>query len=387
MVSFDISKRWVVLAPLPAPAAAEDLARRIGALRERDGLGNDVPVILDAAGPAPGDSVPIIVLNMEHACNERGGYTWRAGQDRVEIYGDSQRGLCNGIYSFLAALGFRWPGPAQEPSVPSAGPGGYPLRVPGLYVRSNPSPESRRRLVIPPRVADREIPGLCCWAVRNRVDALVFSLRDRRFLGAAKTAAFVAGLEKDWGLIIERGGWDLGSLIPRRYFFFRRDLFRMEGGKRTGDHHFCPTNPETIRLVRLRIAALFERGEAWRGAARGKADPPGAGPEPRRIYHLWPDREAEHLWCACPACRAFSPREQIRLAVNTAAALIGEKDPQALVSCWEQEENPDEQLPGGSEISLRPNVFALKMKVPPDSGEAEGSPALYTYEHGVIREL
>jgi hypothetical protein len=380
MDSFDISRAWVILAPFPAPAAAEDLARRIGALRERDGVGKDVPAIMDAAGPAPEDSVPIIVLNMENASNERGGYTWRSGQDRVEIYGDSPRGLCNGIYSFLAALGFRWPGPGQDLSAPSGptGPGVYPLKVPGLYVRSDPSPENRRRLVIPPWISDREIPGLCYWAVWNRVDALVFSLKDRRFLRAAKTAAFAAGLEKDWGLIIERGGWDMGFLIPRSYFLFRRDLFRMEGGTRTGDHHFCPTNPESIRLVRQRMAALFERGEAWRGAARANANLPGAGPEPRRIYHLWPDRGAEHLWCACPACRAFSPREQIRLVVNTAAAFIAEKDPQALVSCREQEENPAEQLPGGSEITPRPNVFVLKTKAPPDSGEPEGSPALYT---------
>jgi hypothetical protein len=379
---FDISRTWVILAPIPAPAAAEDLARRIGALRERDGPGKDIPAIMDAAGPAPGDSVPIIVLNMEKASNERGGYTWRIGQDRVEIYGDSPRGLCNGIYSFLAALGFRWPGPGQELLPPaaadSAGPGVYPLKVPGVYVRSDPSPENRRRLVIPPRVSDREIPGLCYWAVRNCVDALVFSLKDKRFLRAAKTAAFVAGLENDWGFIIERGGWDMGFLIPRRYFFFRRDLFRMESGKRTRDHHFCPTHPETIGLERQRMAVLFERGEAWRAAARAHAGFPGAGPEPRRIYHLWPDRGAEHLWCACPACRAFSPREQIRLVVNTAAAFIAEKDPRALISCREQEEDPAEQLPGGSEITLRSNVFVLKTKAPPDSGEPEGVPVLYT---------
>jgi hypothetical protein len=375
MASFDISKKWVVLAPVPAPDAAEDLARRIAALRERDGLGKDIPAILDAAGPAPEDSVPIIVLNMDCSSDGRGAYSWRIGQDRVEIYGDSRRAFRNGIYSFLTALGFRWPGPGQEclPPAGPAGPGIYPLKVPGAYVRSGPSPENRRRLVVPPRVPGREIPALCRWAARNRVDALVFSLRDRGFRRALKTAGGMAGIEQDWGISIELGGWDLGFLIPRRYFLFRRDLFRMVGGKRKGDHHFCPTSPETIKLLRARMAALLERQEPWRGAGR--------------VYHLWPDRGAEHLWCACPACRAFSPREQIRLAVNAAAALVAEQDPQALVSCWGNEENPAEQLPGSSEISLRPNVFAITTGPRPDSGDPEGGPALFIYEHGAIEEL
>ncbi|MDR2177276.1 MAG: hypothetical protein LBP20_04440 [Treponema sp.] len=209
MAFFDISKAWVILAPFPAPAAAEDLGRCIAALRKRDGLGGDIPAILDSAGPAPGDSVPIFVLNMEHSCNDRGGYTWRTSHDRVEIYGDSRRGFCNGIYSFLAALGFRWPGPGQElpPLVPAetshTGPGIYPLSVPGAYVRSNPSPEHRRRLIIPSPVPDREMPALCRWAARNRVDALVFPLQDAKFRKGPKTTA--AEAEKDWGFIIETG--------------------------------------------------------------------------------------------------------------------------------------------------------------------------------------
>jgi hypothetical protein len=406
MDSFDISAKWVILSPFPVPAPAEDLARRIAALRERDGLGLDIPAILDAAGPAPEDSVPIIVLNMEHASDERGGCTWRIGRGRVEIYGDSRRGLRTGVYSFLAALGLRWPGPGLEtlPQAPavsagpaesaSAGAGIYPLSVPGVYVRSDLSPENRRRLIVPPHVSDREIPALYLWAARNRVDALVFSLRDNRFRRAPRTARRKAAAEllKDWGFIIERGGWDLSFLIPRPYFFFKRDLFRMEGGRRKKAHHFCPTNPQTISLIQLRIAALLKRQKLWYGAGRSgterdrveqaRAEPQGPGPYPRRIYHLWPDRGAERLWCACPACRAFSPREQIRLAVNTAAALIAKQDPQAFVSCWEKDEDPAEQLPGGSEITPGPNVFTLKA-----AAASGGESALYIYEHGAIGEL
>jgi hypothetical protein len=389
MDSFDVSAPWVILAPFPAIPAVEDLARCIAALRGRDGLGEKRPAILDATGPAPEDSVPVLVLNAEGGGNERSGYTWRAGRNRVEIYGESRRGLCNGIYSFLAALGFSWPEPGGESlpgrpraakagSVPSVRPAGvdgasgiYPLADRGFYVQSNPAPEGRRRLIIPPGTAGREIPALGRWAARNGVDALVFSLRDRRFRGAQKARGgrVVIELEKNWGLIIERGGWDLSFLVPRRFFFFRRELFRMEGGRRRGDHHFCPTSPQTIALLRRRIGLFLEPGDR-----RGS------------VYHLWPDRGAEHLWCACPACRAFMPREQIRLAVNALAAAIEEGDPQARISCRGEEESSAEKLPGGSEISLRPNVLRLPAGLPPNW--PGGSPAaLFIYEGGRIGEL
>jgi hypothetical protein len=104
----------------------------------------------------------------------------------------------------------------------------------------------------------------------------------------------------------------------------------------------------------------------------------GAG-GPGRIYHLWPDQGAEHVWCACPACRAFMPREQIRLAVNAAAAVIAEREPRALVSCRGEEESPSEKLPGGSEIVLAPNVFRFQ--------DPEEGAQVYTYEKGLIRQF
>lgn len=377
MNSFDVSAPWVILAPFPVIPAAEDLARCIAALRRRDGIGKNAPAIMDAAGPAPEDSVPVVVLNMEDAGSERGGYTWRAGPGRVEIYGDSRRGLCFGIYSFLAGLGFSWPEPGREslPSQPGpaeTGKGGlYPLKNRGVHVRSNPAPEFRRRLVIPPHTPGREIPVLGRWAARNGVDTLVFSLRDKRFRGAKKATEdkIRAELEKNWGLIIERGGWDLSFLVPRPYFFFKRELFRMEEGKRIKDHHFCPTNPETLALLRRRMNSFLG---PQNGTRRGL------------VYHLWPDRGAEDRWCACPACRAFMPREQIRLAVNVLAALIEERDPQARISCRGEEESPSEKLPGGSEITLRPNVFRLRAEFPPAGPEKI---PLYVYEGGHIREL
>ncbi|MDR1972349.1 MAG: hypothetical protein LBQ46_10570 [Treponema sp.] len=375
MDSFDLSAPWVILAPWPVGAAAEDLARCIGVLRQRDSLGGGLPPVKDGAGPAPEDSVPIILLNEGGGGNERGGFSWRTGRDRVEIYGDSRRGLCNGVYAFLAALGFSWPAPDRE-SLPPAG-GAYPLTVRAAYSPSDPSPENRRRLVIPPKTPLKRLSALGRWAARNRVDALIFSLGDRRIGGPA------AELEDRWGLIIERGGWDMGLLAPRRLFFFNRELFRMEGGRRVSGHHFCPTNPQSIELLWRRLDALLEAMDKAAPVAADEAGNDGTRARPR-IYHLWPDRGAEHRWCACPACRAFSPREQIRLAVNAAADLIGKRDRGALISCRGEEEPPGEKLPGGSEITLRPNVFRLRTRIPADG---PGEPLVYYCDGGVIREL
>ena len=240
MDSFDVSAPWVILAPFPLIPAVEDLARCISALRRRDGMGKNAPAIVDAAGPAPEDSVPIVVLNMEDAGLERGGYTWRAGPGRVEIYGDSRRGLCFGIYSFLAGLGFSWPEPGREllPVQPGAGEGGlYPLKERSVYVRSNPAPECRRRLVIPPNTPGREILALGRWAGRNGVDALIFSLRDKRFRRAKKNPAdkITAELEKDWGLLSNGGAGTLAFLCPGAFSFLTGNFsaWRGESGLKT----------------------------------------------------------------------------------------------------------------------------------------------------------
>jgi hypothetical protein len=197
MAFFDVSLNWVILAPqIPAArTAAAELSRIIALLRTQATLSRDPPAVEDAAGPAPGDSVPVIVLNAAEDSRERSGFTWRCGRGRIEIYGDSSRGLCNGVYDFLAALGVRWPQPRSTstpveelPPRPTEGAyklklsaaGSYPLRDDRAYVSSDPSPANRRRLLMPEKAKPRELDALIQWAARNRFDALVFSLRDRK---------------------------------------------------------------------------------------------------------------------------------------------------------------------------------------------------------------
>ena len=150
-------------------------------------------------------------------------------------------------------------------------------------------------------------------------------------------------LIKQHSLFIEAGGRDFSLLLPKRLFMFHRDLFRMEEGKRKAVHHFCPTNPETTAIVAKRARALFTR------AVREVTVP--------RIFHLLPDKGHENTWCACPACRAFSPAEQNIIAVNTAADALAKIDPEARLSYHDFGTEPESEG-----IAPRKNMFRLTAK-------------------------
>jgi hypothetical protein len=72
MAVFDASKDWAILVPaLPAVRkAAGDMARCLDLLRRLAGLPGKIPALLDAEGPAPDDSVPVILLNAGEAAGE-----------------------------------------------------------------------------------------------------------------------------------------------------------------------------------------------------------------------------------------------------------------------------------------------------------------------------
>jgi hypothetical protein len=342
MVLFKVSREWVILAPAAAGTAAEELSLCIAALRGRAGLARTAPPIADAGGPAPPDSAPVILLNAgasstDPSARRRSGFTWRTGQDRVEIYGDSDRGLCNGVFDFLSNLGLRWPAPGREELPDPAGQGEYRLAAGRAYTPSEEAPEKRRRVVIDKKTAPKDRDALIRWAARNRIDALVFSLDDRVLRRPRPPAA-----AERYAMILEAGGWDLSLLVPRRYFLLHRDLFRMDGGKRVRRFNFCPTNPRTITLIR-------KEGKRRFGALlRLHPD--------IETFHLWPDRGRETTWCSCPACRAFSRSEQNRMALCAAADVLAELNPAARLSFFEEAGGPE---PGAAAPPPRPNLFRL----------------------------
>jgi hypothetical protein len=330
------------------------------------------PGIEDASRFGSGVSTPVILLNAETGKEKTNGFSWRIGEDRLEIYGSSERGLCSGVFDFLAALGMRWPRPDEAPLSPArrsrTRPAGMPVTPPALdRVRpwEYPLREGKRlrpaldripegpRLFLDPALSSRDREAWILWAARNRIDRVVFPLSDESgFLSRltenrSSSRDNLYALAESYALILEAGGWDLSLLVPRRYFCRNPELFRMEQGKRIGKINFCATNPDTLTIVKNESARLFRKY-------------PETG-----VFHLWPDRGNERVWCACPSCRAFSPEEQNRIAVNCAADVLAELNPAARISYYESTD-------GQADILTRPNMFRLTKLPDEDGAEAEG---------------
>lgn len=349
----------MILAPCSVPAArqgAEELSRYIDLLRRGAGTdsGKKPPAIEDAAATAPEEPVPIILLNPGDGGPCRNGFSWRLGDGRLEIYGDSCRGLWNGIFDFLDALGVRWPEPGREELPPPAPGGLYPLRDSRARKASDP-PAEVPRLIFDGKEKPKNRDALIHWAARNKIDALILPRRD---LSRPRPRKRGPDLAERYALIPEAGGWELSLLIPRRFFLFHRDLFRMESGKRNRAFNFCPTNPASISLLKKEAAKFFSL--LFR-----------IHPE-IEVIHLWPDRGHEKTWCSCPACRAFSTGDLYRIALNSVADVLTELAPTARLSLPESFTGGDES--GGS-VSLRPNIFPLTRLPRRVRGETADRPA------------
>ncbi|MDR0452365.1 MAG: DUF4838 domain-containing protein [Treponema sp.] len=359
MIKFDVARNWTLLVP-PGPAAVQpalaDLRRILAFFRAQAGSGLREPPVQASSAPID-SSVPVIALSGEPNSSAN-GFSWRFGIDRVEICGASERGLCNGIYDFLAALGASWPKPGEEilPPPHPDHPTEYPLRAASAYQATAKEPGKLRRLVIAGGAPPSRREDLVAWAARSRIDALVlpFAEKPRSPAGLAgkpgRDRESLLGLARQYALSVEIGGWGLGCLVSRRPFA-KKDIFRMEGGKRTRDYNFCPTNPDTIALLRTEARKRFNEY-----------------PE-TQVFHLWPDRDAEHLWCSCPSCRAFSREEQNRIAVSTVADVLAETNPGAKISYYEKTVETDASP---NEVGPRPNMFRLRFLPGQEGAEKAG---------------
>lgn len=121
------------------------------------------------------------------------------------------------------------------------------------------------------------------------------------------------------GLSVEIGGALLKRLLPRSLYYKDPELFRMDSGLRKKDANFCPTNPDTLRILQENAQRLFSFYEDC------------------DCFHLWlPDVETHSQpldrWCSCPSCRAFQPSEQLLMALNSCADVLGRIRPTALLS-------------------------------------------------------
>ncbi|MDR2482171.1 MAG: DUF4838 domain-containing protein [Treponema sp.] len=333
MASFDVSANWTIRFP-PAIRAAqkggEELALVIDTLRKHAGLNMALPALAD--GSSPSLDGPLIALNAAPGEYRHGAFLWRLSPNRLEIFGAGGRGICNGIFDFLSALNLRWDAPGAKCAVPRPLEGGMYLLA--RKESRSPSPSSPvKRLVFTGKESGKSRERLIIWAARNRYDALIFPLHFTAHKAGSRKSPFSLAL--DYDLPIERGGRELSRLLPRRCFWFHRDMFRMERGKRIRAHHFCATNPRAIAVLRQEAERLFRAC-------------PGVS-----VFHLWPDQGHEQTWCSCPSCRAFSPEEQNRIAVNAAAEVLAHINPEARLSYYER---PNALI----DLEIWPNTFKLE---------------------------
>jgi hypothetical protein len=362
MADLDVSKPWVILIPAPvgdmdtAKNCAEELSRLLDLLRRQAGLTLPSPAITGDAVRGS-DEAAEFVLNCTDGADtaapvSRNGFAWRAGVSRIEIYGNSPRGLCKGLYNFLAALGIRWPEFGRETLPPAnpAAPAQYPLTGDSAFQADIKDPALMKRFLLPPGQSGKTREAAIVWAARNGFDAMAIPLKDFPFRERRGHLSLPA-LAALYALDIEAGGREFSSLVPRKLFFFHPNLFRMEAGRRKKEGLFCTTNPDTLALIQKNAARLFSK--------------PGAA-----IFHLWPENGIEGRWCSCPSCRAFPPEEQNRIAINAAADALKEVNPRALLSYYEPPSEAADSNTQAGYIAPRPNTFRLSC-LPADTARVE----------------
>ncbi len=347
MKNFDPGLDWAILATDDCPAA-EELAKGLLHLRALCGLSPTRPEILDANGPAPAGDRPIFVLNceMDHPAGPDGpprGFSWRAGEGRIEFYGDSRHGLMNAIADFFDAIGLWWPEPGQAPRL-AAGPAvanapALPLERPGRY---DDGAGERLCMAVPvalcARWGGRDNVRLGSeiieWAARIGFDAVLVRTD-------ARAQAFQAAPEQVWeriapqlfetaercGIALEAGGACMDKLVPRAPFRRHKDWYRMKEGKRLADHNFCPTTPAALAAVATNAVERIVRF--------GSVD----------SVHLHGSGNPQEDWCHCPSCRAFSPQEQELLALNAIADAL---DSAGLATVLALPEDRDESTDPGA---------------------------------------
>jgi Domain of unknown function (DUF4838) len=163
-----------------------------------------------ALGRAVDDGVEIVLSHGE-AAGER--FRRRVAPGRLELHGESPRGLLFGAYATLEELGAGWPWPTE----PATGAARASLEE---EVEDAPALPSRC-LVLGERALVEDVESWIIWAARRRLNCLfVHVSTERAPLGAAPEAAWLArrdravALAHERGLTIEHGGHLLPELLP-----------------------------------------------------------------------------------------------------------------------------------------------------------------------------
>ncbi len=309
MVGLDLAQEWGIVPDASGDATAGLAARELQRALERI-AGRPIPLV---ALPHPDGKL----FRLSQGRGEADGFVWRIGPSEVRLDGDTPRGLLYAVYSLLEALGCRWVTPGE--------PG---ERLPSATLFSLAAEERRERprfpgrcLVIGHHAFLRDVDEWIVWAGRNRLNTIFIHVTQEPLaLGAASERHWQArkgaalALAGERGMTIEYGGHGLARLLPRKLFRSIPQAFRFDGVRRTPDYNLCPSSPEALAVLQRNAAAHF------------RAHPEGD------VFHLWADDIPGGGWCACPACREFTPSEQALMATNAVAEALDSIHPRAVVS-------------------------------------------------------
>ena len=288
-MELDFSAQWWIIPSQfrdgPAAFAAAELAAVIGRMG-------------GCLAPLPGDescTERIIVLDAGNGAptGAPGGlsrlsrFSWRAAEDRVEIYGEDGPALLRGAYDFLGALGAAWVEPGRRGERLPEGP-----RLSLEHSsRSSSDASLPATLILGHGCFLEHWEEYLPWAARSGYSSIfVHTTPEELAMGAAPESLYEAQREglaeaaRRLGLILELGGHSLSSLLPRALFKGEPELFREKEGERVADCNFCPSSEKALALV----ADAF--------AARAVAHPEV------RVFHVWPDDLPGGGWCSCPSC-------------------------------------------------------------------------------------
>lgn len=323
----------------PARLAATELQRTL----RRMG-GPALPIVEAASGPR---------IALRHG--ESGdGFVRAPDAGGLLLRGDGPRGLLYGVYSLLEAMGCYWIGPGAERL-----PRRSRLSLPAEALADRPALAGRGLVIGHDHFLD-QAEAWVDWAARARLNTIfIHTISQGLALGAChlerwrSRRAAILPLIRQRGLRLELGGHHLRDMLPRALFRSRPELFRHDGARRNPDHNCCPSNPETLDLLRERATAFFQ-----------------SFPE-AEVYHLWPDDVSGGCWCRCPRCAGLSPADQALTAANALADALARLRPEARLAylAYHDTEEPP------ARVSPRPNVDLLYAPRPRSYAHSLGAAA------------
>jgi hypothetical protein len=196
MVELDLPGGWRVSGPPEAALAAAELEEGLAVVTGGSGRGGRVAFEL-VEGSGPGE-----------------GFGWEATAATVRLEGAGRRGLLNGVFALLAALGLRWPWPGRAVLV-----GSPVVAVPAAFEDGPVLPG--RCLVLGERGLLKAAEDWIVWAARNWLNTIFAHVSTQRApFGAAPEALWrqrrgrLVVLARERGMAIEHGGHLLPELVP-----------------------------------------------------------------------------------------------------------------------------------------------------------------------------